>query len=655
MATRTGIEPRSSSSTTQRSARATPLISSSTFSPSGECCTAFPSRFSSALRSQIGSPRTAPVCPARTPPLAIRDAPVSPCASTDSRSNAHRSSGWSFGTIPRASSWASESRSWVSCCSLSALSRIRKANLRAVSGSSAAPSVSTSADARIAATGFFSSCETSATKFSSACRSSSSRRIDSSAWVSSRTSRPRGSGQAAWRAPAPPRFAARVSRSIGIATAPPIRIASAADATANIRARSATFGATSLISWTMPKVALRTRTRPPPATGASAETRATPGWASHASSTTCPWSSRSETSVSMALRVKAARIGRSDSRGVRAASSAIARASSSAARNANNDARAVKRSITITANIAERKSVVAASGMKTCSRKDRPVRRASNRRATVAPMPSRNSSASARSSSCLPIPQTVPYPAHRLQHARVASRLPDLAPQRLHVHVHRPVADHHVASPDGVQDLAALEHAPGGAQEERQQVELRTGERQLVVVDGRLAGAGVERKGAGADGLVLRLRGAGRPPQHGPHPRRDLAGREGLEHVVVGADLQSHHLVRLLVAAGEDDYRHVAGLAQRAEELEPVSVGEDQVEDDQVGGDGLAARLPERGGLGHVEAVPAQREREALADGGFVVDEEDGAHRGRIMEGRRNGRASPAPWARAARAASRPA
>ena len=242
---------------------------------------------------------------------------------------------------------------------------MRRANRRAVSGSSAAPSVSTSALARIAATGFFSSCDTSATNVSSACRSSSSRRIDSRACVSARTSLPRGSGKGACRSPAATRSAARVSRSMGPATAPPITIASAAEATANIRASSATFGATSLISCTIPNVALRTRTLPPPATVASADTRATPTCASPDSSTTRPCASSTATSVSMALRVNACRIGRSASEGVRAASSAMARASSSAARMANSDARAVNRSMTITANIAESSSVVAARGMNT--------------------------------------------------------------------------------------------------------------------------------------------------------------------------------------------------------------------------------------------------------------------------------------------------
>ena len=126
---------------------------------------------------------------------------------------------------------------------------------------------------------------------------------------------------------------------MGPATAPPITIASAAEATANISASSATLGATSLISCTIPKVALRTRTRPPPATGASADTRATPTCASPDSSITRPCASSTATSVSMALPVNACRIGRSASAGVRAASSAMARASSSAARMANSDAR----------------------------------------------------------------------------------------------------------------------------------------------------------------------------------------------------------------------------------------------------------------------------------------------------------------------------
>src|SRR5256885_5015352 len=329
----------------------------------------------------------------------------------------------------------------------------------------------------------------------------------------------------------------------------------------------------------------------------------------------------------MALRVNACRMGRSESRGVRAASSAMARASSSAARVANSEARAVKRSMTITANIAESSSVVAARGMKTGSRSDRPVRRASSRRAAVAPTPRRNSSASASSSSFLPIPETVPYPAYRLQHAGIAAGVVQLAAQRLDVHVDGAIANDHVAAPDSVEDLAALEDPARAAQEERQQVELRAREREVVLANGRLAGARIQRELAGAERLLLRLSALRRPPQDRPDPRRDLARRERLEHVVVGADLQADHPVRLLVAAGEDDHRDVAARAQRTEEIEPVPVGQHQIEDEQIDFAGESARLPERGRLRNLEPVAPKGEGETLADGGLVVDEEDGRHR----------------------------
>src|SRR5205823_5975640 len=123
-------------------------------------------------------------------------------------------------------------------------------------------------------------------------------------------------------------------------------------------------------------------------------------------------------------------------------------------------------------------------------RSERPVRRASSSRAAVAPTPSRKSSASARSSSCLPmVAQTVAHPAHGLQHARVAARLFDLAAQGLDVDVDGPVADNDLAPPDRVEKLAALEYAPGAAQEGCQQVELGARERQLGAGHGGLAAA----------------------------------------------------------------------------------------------------------------------------------------------------------------------
>ena len=299
-------------------------------------------------------------------------------------------------------------------CSLSALSRMRSAKRRAVSGSSAAPSVSTSAEARTEAIGFFSSCERSATKFSSAWRCSSSRRIDSSASVSSRTSRPRGRGSAACLSPEATRCAARVSRSMGPATAWPMSTATTADASARMKARSATFGATSFISATMPKVALRTRTNPWSRMGALATTICTPGrsCASPTATTVRPCASTISTCVAISLCVNAGRTRESccaawtrsppAASSSREASSARTRASSWAPRWANTEARAVNRSMTMTAKAAESVSVVAARGRKTWRRKERPLRRAATSREMVRARPTRKTSASRARRPCLP-------------------------------------------------------------------------------------------------------------------------------------------------------------------------------------------------------------------------------------------------------------
>ena len=75
------------------------------------------------------------------------------------------------------------------------------------------------------------------------------------------------------------------------------------------------------------------------------------------------------------------------------------------------------------------------------------------------------------------------------------------------------------------------------------------------------------------------------PPQHRPHPRHQLAGAERLGDVVVGADLQSAHAVRLLAARRQHDDRLAArgGLApDLPAHFEPGDERQHPVEDDQV-------------------------------------------------------------------------
>ncbi len=121
----------------------------------------------------------------------------------------------------------------------------------ASAGSSSAPSASTSALARIAATGFLSSWERSDANVSTKGRPSSSRRMISSACVRRMTSRPWGAaGGDANSCPSLTRTAKSVSFSIGEAIVLPIRAAEIAAATPRPRLMIRMVGAkSSSVRW----------------------------------------------------------------------------------------------------------------------------------------------------------------------------------------------------------------------------------------------------------------------------------------------------------------------------------------------------------------------------------------------------------------------
>ena len=118
------------------------------------------------------------------------------------------------------------------------------------------------------------------------------------------------------------------------------------------------------------------------------------------------------------------------------------------------------------------------------------------------------------------------------------------------------------------------------------------------------------------------------PAQDSAHPRHHFARRERLQDVIVRPHLQADDAVGLLVAAGQHDHRDVRARPQAAQEVEAASVGQNEVEDDEIGpGDALLG-LAKRGRLGDGESVPLEREGEALADGRLVVDDENQRDRG---------------------------
>ena len=115
------------------------------------------------------------------------------------------------------------------------------------------------------------------------------------------------------------------------------------------------------------------------------------------------------------------------------------------------------------------------------------------------------------------------------------------------------------------------------------------------------------------------------------HHQLQLVDLEGLDQVVVGAFLQG--LDRGLGGGegGDDHHRHrLAELLEAPQHLEPVHAGHLEVDEGEVGGR-LGHGL-ERLGAGrrgdHLEAVPAERDRQELAEALVVVDDEDALDHG---------------------------
>jgi hypothetical protein len=135
-----------------------------------------------------------------------------------------------------------------------------------------------------------------------------------------------------------------------------------------------------------------------------------------------------------------------------------------------------------------------------------------------------------------------------------------------------------------------------------------------------------------SSGSVPRRR---RAPQKRLYAASELADRERLRDVVVGAELEAEHLVELVVASGQHDDRHLALGAQALANLEPVELRQHDVQDDEV--DALRRELLQR-----FHAVPRLQDPitlalqgvgEKLLDGVLVVDEEDGRGVGHVVLG----------------------
>ena len=115
----------------------------------------------------------------------------------------------------------------------------------------------------------------------------------------------------------------------------------------------------------------------------------------------------------------------------------------------------------------------------------------------------------------------------------------------------------------------------------------------------------------------------------GTDTRFQLGHAEGLGHVVIGAGVKGGHLAVFQRRSRQDDHGHLAPGPDATNHLEPVEVGEAQVEHDHLRGTQGDAGEPLFGGRGHqhLMGLGRQREPQCPQEGFVVVDDQDPCHR----------------------------
>ena len=129
--------------------------------------------------------------------------------------------------------------------------------------------------------------------------------------------------------------------------------------------------------------------------------------------------------------------------------------------------------------------------------------------------------------------------------------------------------------------------------------------------------------------------------QQGLDPAHELAQRERLGDVVVGAELEAHDLVELVAAGGQEQDRRLGpDGAQPAEHLEAVDPGQADVEEDEVGRLVGGELEPFLAGAGERDLIPLLLEGvlDPTRNGVLVFDDQDGGCHGAAILHREAGR-----------------
>ena len=113
--------------------------------------------------------------------------------------------------------------------------------------------------------------------------------------------------------------------------------------------------------------------------------------------------------------------------------------------------------------------------------------------------------------------------------------------------------------------------------------------------------------------------------QRGPEPRGQFADAERLLDIIVGAEIERLDLLRLAIARGEHDHRRRRELADVAQNVLAVPIGQAEVENDEIGRAGRRQPQSLGAGLGrlHLKAGGGERDGEKPLNLRLIVDHQN--------------------------------
>ncbi len=164
-----------------------------------------------------------------------------------------------------------------------------------------------------------------------------------------------------------------------------------------------------------------------------------------------------------------------------------------------------------------------------------------------------------------------------------------------------------VGVPDTLDDVGPGAHRSSILSEEHEQFELLRGERHLLAIEVDPVGSAIDAERPNSETVVYVDPGRTSPgaSKHGPDPRDQLTGAEGLDHVVISAELKAEHPVELVASSGHHDDRHIGMSPNRSTNVVAVHIRQAEVEEHDISsarGHGLSAAghvlHSESGGLG---------------------------------------------------------